>query len=417
MAGSDRPTDPRLAEYQEFLARVAQDHLDGVPARPWEAEGTDDAVGVLGESIVSVTSGLAARFEQERQFTALSMEIAHGVYRDEVLNHIYASFRPIIPYDRIGCALLERDQSVLRARWAHADYEKMRLKVGFAAKMVGSSLAQIIETGQPRIINDLVSYLAEHPNSMSTKLVVDEGIRSSLTCPLVAMGRPIGFLFFSSREFDRYATVHQDMFTKVADLVSIAVEKGIVYEELAALNRDLTQARALLEYRATHDGLTGLLNHEAIIGEVVRRVDDEESRPYSGEHSVGVIMLDIDHFKSVNDAYGHQSGDQVLRVVADCLSSRLRASDAIGRYGGEEFLVVAESLSEPNELPDLAQRLRIAIERELVVTDTASIPVTISVGLATLAEPGAEDSASLIRRADQALYQAKLAGRNRVVVG
>ncbi|MEI6620879.1 MAG: sensor domain-containing diguanylate cyclase [Actinomycetes bacterium] len=408
--------DPRLIQYRDFLKRVAQDHLDGYGVGQIDDFG-DDALGELGESIVSVTTGLAARFEQERQLTELSREIAHGVYLDEVLNHIYESFRPVIPYDRIGCALLERERAVVRARWARVDYQPVRLKVGFAAKMVGSSLQSIIDSGQPRIINDLVTYLSEHPKSVSTKLVVDEGIRSSLTCPLVAMGRPIGFLFFSSLQLDQYATVHQDMFTRVADLVSIAVEKGILYEELATLNRDLTQARALLEYRASHDGLTGLLNHEAIISEVARRVDDESSRPYAGEHSVGVIMLDVDHFKSVNDAYGHPVGDEVLRAVAESLTTRLRGSDAIGRYGGEEFLVVAESLSEPNELPDLAERLRSAIEQQLIVTDTASIQVTISVGLAALSHDKPEDSASLIRRADQALYRAKSSGRNRTVVG
>lgn len=416
MSEPEEFSDPRIATYLKMIEEVEREHLDTKWVNPALSQDSRDEIAVLGESLTSLSTGLHARFEQERAIAEVSREITHGVYRDEVLDCTYDSFRPLIPYDRIGCALLERKDTILRAQWARIEYEQARLKVGYAAKMSGSSLQTIIETGKPRIINDLVEYLRLHPKSMATKLIVEEGVRSSLTCPLIARGRPIGFLFFSSTSANCYATVHQEVFLQMADLVSIAVEKSLIYEELSTLNRDLAQARTLLEYRATHDGLTGLLNHDAIIAEVVGRADEEPSWPYSQSRSLGVIMLDIDHFKVVNDTHGHPVGDQVLRSVSETLAAALRSSDFVGRYGGEEFLIVAEGYDEVGELRALAERLRFAIEQHLMVTDAGSIPITISVGLAVTIPDAREDAASLIRRADGALYEAKTTGRNRVAV-
>lgn len=399
-----------------MIEEVEREHLDPKWINPASGQAASDDIALLGESLTALSTGLDARFEQERAITKVSREIAHGLYRDEVLNSIYDSFRPLIPYDRIGCALLERKDTILRARWSRIEYEQAKLKVGYAAKMAGSSLQTIIETGKPRIINDLVEYLRRHPKSMATKLIVEEGVRSSLTCPLIARGRPIGFLFFSSTNAYCYEAAHQEVFLHMADLVSIAMEKSLLYEELSTLNRDLAQARTLLEYRASHDGLTGLLNHDAIIAEVMSRADEEPSWPYSQSRSLAVIMLDIDHFKAVNDTHGHPVGDQVLRSVSETLAAALRSSDFVGRYGGEEFLIVAEGYDEVGELQALAERLRFAIEQHLMVTDAGSIPITISVGLAVTNPDVREDAASLIRRADGALYEAKTTGRNRVAV-
>jgi hypothetical protein len=108
-----------------------------------------------------------------------------GLLLDQVLDYVFESFDPIIPYDRIGVTLLEDDGNVARAHWARSRASKIRLKNGYSAPMAGSSLRAIIETGEPRILNDLEAYLREHPGSVSTRTIVSEGMRSSLTCPLM----------------------------------------------------------------------------------------------------------------------------------------------------------------------------------------------------------------------------------------
>lgn len=409
------PPDPRLIKYRQFVEAVGQGYIDPKLTGREHPTGPEDEVAKLGDSLMSMALTLSNRFEQERQFAEVSREIVQGLYLDEVLQYIYESFHPLIPYDRIGCALLEKNSTVARSRWVRSNDKRVLLKGAFSAPMKGSSLQTIIDTGHPRIINDLTEYGEQHPQSLPTKLMLAEGIRSSLTCPLIAMGRPVGFLFFSSTQVGCYETIHQDVFLHLADMVSIVVEKSLLYEEMSQLNQELTEARALLELQATHDGLTGLLNHAAIIQELTDRTREASFSGKPGAPGLGAIMVDIDHFKSVNDTYGHTVGDQVLRAIAGRISSNTRATDRIGRYGGEEFLVVIE-VDEGDSPLAIAERLRSAVEDGPVTVDSGEIHATISVGVA-VREPGAEESAwSLISRADQALYEAKRSGRNRVVV-
>ena len=155
----------------------------------------------------------------------------------------------MIPYDRIGVALLEDDGRTLRARWARAEYDDLRLGGGFAAPMAGSSLQRILETGEPRILNDLERYLEEHPGSYSTRLIVSEGIRASLTCPLQAEGRPIGFVFFSSRRAGAYVDAHVERYQRLAGQLALIVEKSRLYGELL----ELSELRSRYLGMAAHD--------------------------------------------------------------------------------------------------------------------------------------------------------------------
>lgn len=402
--------DPRITHYREFLARLERGDTEQELAVASSKPGRPDEVEALGDSIISLATSLATRFERERQFVEVSRELAKGVYLNDVLDHIYASFRPFIPYDRIGCALLEREATIARSRWSRMEYEQAKLKVGFSAKTAGSSLQTLIETGKPRIINDLTNYLGTHPHSIATKLIVSEGARASLTCPLTAEGRPIGFLFFSSAKVDCYAGVHEEIFTHLADLVSIAVERSLLYEKMSAVNRNLAKAISDL----THDRLTGLPNHDAILEMLTERTARGSDMPAAGAAGTSILVLDIDQFKAVNDSYGYPVGDQVLQAVSQSLSAQLRSSDMIGRYGGDAFLIIAEVYDDA-EPQALAERLRRAVERTPFTVDGNTISLTISLG-ASLAKPGFREGAdSLLRRAERALHQAKTTGRNRAI--
>ncbi len=177
------------------------------------------------------------------------------------------------------------------------------------------------------------------------------------------------------------------------------------------LQTELLEARESLRYLALHDSLTGLVNRN----EVLERLKSETDRSSRDGSSVGVLLVDIDHFKLVNDRYGHADGDQVLVEVASRMRSTLRSYDIVGRYGGEEFLVILPGCdSLKAELQ--AERLREAIAGKTVSLSQGLITVTVSIGVMAK-DSGSNDSPSqLIGAADAALYRAKAAGRNRVVL-
>jgi len=176
------------------------------------------------------------------------------------------------------------------------------------------------------------------------------------------------------------------------------------------VQQELISARDALRVQATHDPLTGLWNHAAIF-DILRR---ELERAQRQRTSLGVVMADLDHFKQINDTYGHPAGDAVLREATRRLQSAVRTYDSIGRYGGEEFLVVVPGADEASALQQ-AERLRASISKAPIEVDQSSaIPLTISLGVTAPAEPEASNLESLLRAADLALYEAKRKGRNRV---
>jgi len=177
------------------------------------------------------------------------------------------------------------------------------------------------------------------------------------------------------------------------------------------LQSELMQMQAALREQATRDALTRCWNRASIFEILTREI----SRASRERKPLAVTMLDLDHFKQVNDTYGHVCGDEVLEQVVRRISSAMRSYDALGRYGGEEFVAVLSSCDEQCVAAN-AERMRTAVEREPVVWQSMQIPITASFGAAT-GIPSEELTADeLIRMADECLYRAKREGRNRVVV-
>lgn len=179
-----------------------------------------------------------------------------------------------------------------------------------------------------------------------------------------------------------------------------------VMEDISARKRQEQELKRL----ATTDALTGLLNRRAFLEEVVQAL--QRYRRHGDEGAL--LMLDLDHFKRVNDRYGHPVGDAVLVQVSAALRGRLRLTDRIGRLGGEEFAVLLPETGPEGALA-LAQALREEVGAQRIPTPEGPLAVTVSIGLSGFA-PGEADAVALLGRADQALYQAKEQGRNRVVV-
>jgi diguanylate cyclase (GGDEF)-like protein len=167
------------------------------------------------------------------------------------------------------------------------------------------------------------------------------------------------------------------------------------------------QTREDLLQQATHDPLTGVFNRRHLEDVLRQELDRAErhARP------LAVAMMDADHFKSINDTYGHQTGDEVLRAISDRCRKTLRSNDILGRYGGEEFAIVFPETSL-DEAGAVAERLRAAVGDEPIKVGDNALGVTVSIGLAAFA-PG-NDLEKLFQRADSALYTAKQDGRNLV---
>jgi signal transduction histidine kinase len=166
----------------------------------------------------------------------LTKKINQGLTLDEVLNYIYDSFEIIIPYDRIGVAFLENNNKDIIAVWSKSKASKIILEKGYSAPLEGSTLENIIKLNKPRILNDLKTYLDAHPDSVSSQKIVEEGIRSSLTCPLIVSNKYVGFLFFSSMQTNTYKNAHVDLFQQIAGQISTIIEKSHLYKKVLELS-------------------------------------------------------------------------------------------------------------------------------------------------------------------------------------
>jgi len=177
------------------------------------------------------------------------------------------------------------------------------------------------------------------------------------------------------------------------------------------LESNLVEVRENLLFKASHDALTSILNRGAIIEALEREI----SRAQREGSSVGILLADVDHFKKVNDTWGHLVGDEVLRAVTSRLKAEVRSYDSVGRYGGEEFLILLPGCDRA-KLEAKVEQLRKAADRAPIETSAGPVSVTISIGGIASAECPQCKSNQLLRATDAALYRAKVAGRNRTEI-
>ncbi len=254
------------------------------------------------------------------------------------------------------------------------------------------------------VVNDQVKLAADRGDRQVISIPEDvlvDGVmadfrpREILVFPIQHKSVPLGVVVLAaSRPFDADERARIDLFVQG---LGLALNNAVAHDRLQRL--------------AALDSLTGIYNRRFGLG----RLREEFGRAVRAQTPLGVLMLDIDHFKAINDTYGHLAGDRLLKAVAAIARSSLREGDVLLRYGGEEFAAVLPAASAA-DLRALGERLRRAVEDFSLAEGEKTVHVTVSVGGAAYPDPTIDNEDTLIRLADEALYRAKDGGRNRVEV-
>ncbi len=262
-----------------------------------------------------------------------------------------------------------------------------------------------LETGRPVLVEDVMtSPLYADVRQKWVRDGTHVTIRSIIALPFALEATQAG-VFFLRRAVNEPPLTADDV--EFADTVAkaavAAVQRAKVLESTMADNRRL-------EVLAHTDPLTAVLNRRAL----TERLSSEFERVKRYESTVSLLLIDIDHFKRVNDNYGHLVGDDVLTDVGRLLQSAVRSVDVVARYGGEEFVIVLPETGGPGATI-FAERVREIVEQHrFAYNGTSELQLTASIGVASYPSPGVESVEELLSRADQALYRAKAEGRNRV---
>ncbi|MEX1159045.1 MAG: sensor domain-containing diguanylate cyclase [Thermomicrobiales bacterium] len=237
---------------------------------------------------------------------------------------------------------------------------------------------------------NLLATDADLSDSERNHLLADD-TQCVLLAPLVVNSASLGILNLFSRNARRFTTDEVRLASDLAAQIALAIERARLHEALRE--------------RADTDGLTGVLNHRAIL----ETLDAEIARTRRGGPPLSILMIDLDGFKQVNDTRGHQSGDQVLRETAAFLRSSVREIDQVGRYGGDEFLLILPQ-TDATGARQAASRLLDLADDSSVTIDGVDFPIQLSAGIATTADDGATRQ-ELLAAADTRMYEAKAARR------
>lgn len=326
------------------------------------------------------------RAEEAETLRKAGAAVAETLDIREATTRILQQLALVLPYDSASVQLL-RDGELEIIGGA-----------GFKAPVIGIRFpvpgnnpnSIVIQTGKPYILHEAHKHFEafNHPPH--------DHIRSWLGVPLTVRDQLIGLLAIDSVQPFYFTNANLDLVSAFADQVAVAIENARLFDETQRL--------------AITDGLTGLFNRRHFMK--IANIEFERARRY--KRYLSAMIFDVDHFKKINDTYGHAAGDEVLRAIAQLCREEVREADPLGRYGGEEFVgLFVEAGSDVAQ--KVAERLRKKVEELVIPVGEHNLRVTISVGVAEQNHftPNLE---SLLARADQAMYIAKHRGRNCVAV-
>ncbi|HEY1817514.1 MAG TPA: diguanylate cyclase [Kofleriaceae bacterium] len=415
IVGATKPGQiPYYAGARAGLALVAVPilegpHLRGILAADRDAAFTEadrDLLVDAGGEVLRVVQAEQvfraverAKYEHERFYQATAL-LGRALTPEQVMETAFDACAAIVDFDVAVIALYEKDRSRHRVAAVriteHGEGLVDRAQLDGLEFKDNAGLASMVVKNRHYLPSGGRNDDAREVSApIYTRKVKLDDAKSLLVLPLLSADEAIGTLTLLARAEKRFGKDVREMLAVIANQVAVSLQNGFLYKKM--------------ETMATTDGLTGLTNHRTFQS----RFEDLLQRAQRHGHKVAVLLCDIDHFKNVNDNYGHPVGDEVLRRVAKVLQEVPRKIDVPARYGGEEFAVLLDNV-DVTQAKAVAERIRSEIAKAVVETEKGPLSVTESIGVATFPDDG-KDRATLIERADLALYHAKHTGRNRVI--
>jgi two-component system, cell cycle response regulator len=337
-----------------------------------------------------------SKYEHERFYRASAM-LGRALTLEQVMDTAIDAAREIVEFDLASIALFDKDQKkhrVHRVRVADDAGEIVNVQTLEGLEFRDNSgLASMVVKNKHYL--PAGGELRDQETPVFTRKVRLKGVESLLVLPLVCADEAIGTFTLAARKRTAFGKDSREMLGVIANQVAVSLENAKMYRAMERL--------------ATTDGLTGLTNHRTF----QEKLADLLGRCQRHGLKMAMILTDIDHFKKVNDTYGHPVGDQVLRGVAKVVADQVRKIDVVARYGGEEFAILMEG-TDAEGARILAERIRDEVRKVEFPSDKGGFSVTLSLGIADFPEDAPEKEA-LVERADQALYHAKHSGRNRSI--
>jgi diguanylate cyclase (GGDEF)-like protein len=348
----------------------------------------------LAQKLRELSTAQEAEREQRRLAESLRdtiIDINSTLDYNEVLELVLKHLAQIVPHDAAYIALPNGDGNihVRRARgYKERGLEELLLSLHVPVDFF-PLWSRVYQSCEPLAVTDT------QEDAVWSNLPELSWVRSSACAPILTKGEFVGFLNLDSARPGAFTEVELERLRTFADYAAVAIEKARLFEKTQNL--------------AITDELTGLFNRRQVLK--LAEIEYERVRRY--HRPLSAVMIDIDHFKRINDTYGHPVGDQALIALANCCRANLRTVDILGRYGGEEFLILLPETQHDKAL-EAAERIRKQVEAMVLPAAKGPLKLTISAGVATLDLEAPVSLDELIKNADDALYGAKAAGRNRV---
>jgi two-component system cell cycle response regulator len=328
-------------------------------------------------------------------------EVTASLSQEEIFNTLVRRMGHVFEVRRVSMILVDAARQAGRVVAAHDDPSVRNLQIDLARY---PEIRQAIESGTPVLVRDLQSSaLFESLKPLWEHEGIRVDLQSIAVVPFEYGGGRVGVFVLRSGSNEKPLSEE-----------AIRVTGSVVQGAVRALDRAVAFESVLsqqehLEALAKTDELTGCLSRRFLMEQLASEVE----RATRYDRKLGVVMFDIDDFKNLNDTHGHAAGDEALRIAGAILRRTLRVSDFVGRYGGDEFLVVLpETGEEGTEL--LAERVRRGVSARTRSLRGARVRLSVSGGIAIYPDAGVSAPEDLVERADQALYRAKSLGRNRI---